>query len=294
MTILVTGASGNVGRHVVRGLVGAGQRVRAMTHSRGAEALPRGVEAVRADFADPATFGAALEGVERVYLFSGATAAFVDRARSAGVGRFVVHSAIAAGFPDDDDPDDTGLSPLRRHLALKREEHRAVERLAEASGAEWTHVRMGLLAVGALGWAAPIRAGEPVRGPYAGAGEPLVHEADVAEVAVAALLTDDHIGAAHALTGPAKVTQAEQVDAIGRATGRAATYEEIPPDQARKEWYDPANGMDHEVIDWILDLQAASSNGPGVIAPTTTYEQLTGRPPRTFTQWALDHTNDFR
>ncbi|MFC4565118.1 NAD(P)H-binding protein [Nocardiopsis mangrovi] len=294
MTILVTGASGNIGRHVVSGLVGAGQRVRAMTRTPGAGRLPHGTEVVYGDFDDPKTFDAVLEGIERVYLFSAATAGFVDRARAAGVGRFVVHSAAAAAFPNGDDPGDPGISALRRHLADERVGHRAIERLAEESGAEWTHVRMGLLAANALDWADPIRAGEPVRGPYGGAGEPLVHEADVAEVAVAALLTDAHIGAAYTLTGPAKVTQSEQVRTIGAAIGRPAAFEEITPEQARTEWYDPDNGMDDDVLDWLLELHAASSDGPSVLTPTSTYEQITGRPPRPFTRWAADHADDFR
>ncbi|MFD0890657.1 SDR family oxidoreductase, partial [Streptosporangium algeriense] len=106
MTILVTGATGNIGRHVVRGLVGAGQRVRAMVRDpRTAGALlPEGVELVHGDFTKPGTWPDALRAVERVYLFpyayqgpSVTGPGFVAEAVAAGVRRFVVHSAAAAG-----------------------------------------------------------------------------------------------------------------------------------------------------------------------------------------------------
>lgn len=131
--------------------------------------------------------------------------------------------------------------------------------MVEAADVEWTHVRPGLLAANALGWAQRIRAERVVREPYGRAGYPVVHEADVAEVAVAALLTDSHVGAAYTITGPAKVSQTEQVKAIGMAAGEEIRFEELTPQQAREQW-----------------LQG-----------------ITGRPPRTFAQWALDHASDF-
>lgn len=232
MTILVTGATGNIGRCVVDRLVGAGQRVRAMARAPKAARLAAGVEVVYGDFVRPETWADALKGVERVHLFPFSYAVpdseigFVDEAVKAGVRRFVVHSAAAAEFPPGDDQHDLSISPLRRHLAMERDAHREQELLVEASGAEWTHVRPGLLAAGALSWADQIRAGQPVREPHGAAGEALVHEADVAEVAVAALLTDDHLGAAYTITGPAKVSQVEQVAAIAAATGQYVRFEE--------------------------------------------------------------------
>ena len=178
-----------------------------------------------------------LDGVERVYLFPFAYvvtesgAGFVEQAVKAGVRRFVVHSAAAAGFDPADDPGDRSLSPLRRHLAEERQAHRELESMVEAADAEWTHVRPGLLAANALGWAERIRAERVVREPYGTAGYPVVHEADIAEVAVAALLTDSHLGAAYTVTGPAKVSQAEQVKAIGVAVGEEIRFEELTPER---------------------------------------------------------------
>lgn len=285
--ILVTGATGNIGRRVVEGLVGAGQRVRAMTRDPRAARLPRGVEVVSGDFTRPETWPAVLEGAKRVYLFPFVQDGFVEQAVKAGVQRFVVHSAAAAGF----DPGDE-LGPLDRHLAEERLAHRGVELMVEATGAEWTHVRPGLLAVNALKWADRIRAARAVREPYAAAGYPWVHEADVAEVAVAALLTESQIGAAYTLTGPAKVSQADQVKAIGAAIGEEIRFDELTPDQARLQWLE--DGLPEEFADWLIELLAVSVDGPGSLPPTDTFQQITGRPPRTFAQWALDHAADFK
>jgi len=164
--------------------------------------------------------------------------------------------------------------------------------MVEATDVEWTHVRPGLLAVNALGWAERIRAECVVREPYGAAGYPLVHEADVAEVAVAALLTDSHVGATYTITGPVKVSQAEQVKAIATATGEEIGFEELTPEQAREQWL--RDGCPEEFADWRIELLAASVEGPGSLPPTDTFQRITARPPRTFAQWALDHAADFR
>lgn len=292
MTILVTGATGNVGRQVVSRLVRAGRTVRAMTRRPQTGLLPHGVEVVQGDFERPETWRAALDGAQAVYLFpfvyGAADNGFLDEAVKTGVTRFVVHSAAAAGFP----PGTGGDGVLGRHLTEEREAHRGLELLVEATGAEWTHVRPGLLAVNALRWAHRIRTERVVREPYAGAGYPVVHEADVADVAVAALLTDNHIGAAHTVTGPAKVSQAEQVAAIGAAIGTQVRFEEIDPAEARTQWL--RDGYDEETADWMIALLADAVDGTGALPPTDTCLRVTGRPPRTFAQWANDHAADFR
>lgn len=292
MTILVTGATGNVGRQVVAQLVRAGQPVRAMTRRPQTGRLPDSADVVQGDFDRPDTWAAALDGVQSVYLFPFVYAApdhgFVDEAVKVGVTRFVVHSAAAAGFA----PGTGGDGALGRHLAEEREAHRGLELVVEASGAEWTHVRPGLLAANALQWADQIRAGRVVRGPYASAGYPVVHEADVADVAVATLLTDDHVGAAYTVTGPVKVSQAEQVTAIGAAIGVQARFEEVDPAEARRQWL--RDGVDEETANWMIALLADAVDGTGALPPTDTYLRVTGRPPRTFAQWATDHAADFR
>jgi hypothetical protein len=94
-----------------------------------------------------------------------------------------------------------------------------------------------------------------------------------------------------AITGPAKVSQAEQVKAIGVAAGEEIYFEELTPEQAREQWL--RDGCPEEFADWRIELLAVSVDGPGSShRPTPSSDH--GRPPRTFAQWALDHASEFR
>ncbi|MCE7002941.1 NAD(P)H-binding protein [Kibdelosporangium philippinense] len=262
MTILITGGTGNIGRCVARLLADHNPRV--MTRS------PQRKNAVYGDFERPDTWADVLKGITSIYLFPFADAKFVSAAHDAGVRRFVVHSAAAAGFGVEDDG-----TALAEHLNEEREWHRSVEAMVESTGAEWTHIRPGLLAANALDWAEQIRATGVVREPNPDTGYPWVHELDVATLAVDALLTDDHVSAAYTITGPANVSQIDQVRAIGAAIGREIRFEECVPS---------------DYPQWLVELKA----GTNVLPPNDTFERLTGRKPRTFAQWARDHAADFR
>jgi uncharacterized protein YbjT (DUF2867 family) len=292
VTILVTGATGNIGRQVVQQLLTAGATVRAMTRMPSAADLPTEVQTVYGDFERPESWSAALTGVERVYLFpfaylSGPDSGFVPTAVRRGVQRFVVHSAAAAGFA----PNAMPVGALQAHLEEERAAHRGLEEHVEGSGAEWTHVRPGLLAANSLSWAPAIKAGLAVRAPYGDAGYPWVHEADVAEIAVHALLTDDHLGQAYTITGPETVSQRDQATAIGTAIGRPVPFEELTPQQALDHWR--MEGCPEEYLDWRLAVLADALDGPGALPPTTIFRDLTGRPARSFTTWAKDHADAF-
>ena len=277
MTILVTGATGNIGRHVVDRLMQAGVRVRALTRNPEAANLPDSVEIVQGDLDRPETLAAAFENVERLYLFPvPATATeVVEMAKKAGVRRIVVLSSASA-------PWEAKYHPRGLYFLL-------VERAVEAVGVEWTHVRPTGLMLNSLTWAETIRAEGVVRAPYGAAAYPHVHEADVAEVATAALLGDGHVGKKYIVSGPESITQIEQVRAIGAAIGREIRFEELTPEQARKLW---SPFMPEDEIDTELMILSESVDKPKKVWPT--YEQVIGRPGRTYAQWAADHAYDFR
>jgi hypothetical protein len=104
----------------------------------------------------------------------------------------------------------------------------------------------------------------------------------------AALLDDKHAGAAYQLTGPASITQAEQVRAIAAATGREVRFEELTPERARAAM---AQVMPAEIADLMLGYLAGSVDTVAEVLPTV--EQVTGRPARTYAEWAADHAADF-
>jgi uncharacterized protein YbjT (DUF2867 family) len=216
MRILVTGATGFVGRNVVDLLVEAGHEVRALTRNPRRARFPAGVEVVRGDLLAPETVGPALAGVDRLFLFPVEQTAgeVVTAAGRAGVRRIVDLSAasITAGL----------------HIS-------GVEAAVAASGLEWTHVRPGGFVTNMLQiWAPSIRAERVVRYPFGEQPQLLVHEADIAAVAVAALLEDGHHGKAYTLTGPAAITIREQVEAIAAALGEPVRYEEVSRERARE------------------------------------------------------------
>ncbi|MFE7843408.1 NAD(P)H-binding protein [Streptomyces sp. NPDC057474] len=277
MTVLVTGATGSVGRQVVDRLVRAGADVRALTRNPATARLPQGVEVYAGDLERPQTLAAALGGVERLYLFPVPDTAreVVALAKEAGVRRIVVLSSSSV-------LDTSGDNHSGEH-------HRAVERAVEESGIEWTFVRPDEFATNILWkWGHSIRTEGLVRAPYGNAPRVLIHEADVADVAAAALLQDGHAGQAYVLTGPEAITQADQVRAIAAALGTDIPFEEITPDQAREQM---GRFMPPPVVEMVIGYLADAVEDPPV--PLDTVEKVLGRPARTFAQWAADHAADF-
>ncbi len=270
-TTLVIGATGHIGRNVVTGLRARDAAVRAMSRSPDTAALPGGVETVAGDLTDPGTLRGALDGVERVFLlwpFLSAEGAPAVIDTIAGQPRRVVYvSAMGA--------DAGGVWGQ-------------VEAAIRDTALDWTFLRPGGFATNTLGWAAEVRAGGPVRIPYPGASRSLIHERDIADVAVRALTEEGHSRRTYVLTGPAALTQADQVRILADVAGTTARAEEITAREARAgmlAWADPG------FADSALAYWASLVDTPEPV--TDTVERLTGAPARGFAQWARDHAEDF-
>jgi len=278
--ILVTGATGTIGRQVVSQLLSTGAQVRAMTRNPDAARLPSGVEAVRGDLTDPTSLDGCLDGVDAVFLVwtapAGVFPAALDRiARSA---RRIVLLTSPHQTPH---PLFQQTNPMAAMFA-------DIERRIEASGLRWTFLRPGMFAANALSWWGPqIRKGDVVRWPYADVLTAPIHERDVAAVAVRSLLEDGHERAEYVLTGPESLSHREQVVTIGEGIGRPLRFVEISPDEARRELPFPAPAMD-----MLLKAWAAALGHPALV--TSTVEEITGRPARTFRDWVADHAGELR
>jgi len=166
--------------------------------------------------------------------------------------------------------------------------HADMESLVEASGLEWTILRANTIASNALGWAGQIRGGDVVRGPDI-APTAVIHQGDVAAVAVRVLTDDGYSGAKHVLTGPQVLSRAEQVRMIGEAIGRPLRFEKIPVQVAREQML--ADGRPPALVEALL---ASAETRPASDVVTSTVEQITGTPARTFREWATEHADDFR
>ncbi|MEV4357261.1 NAD(P)H-binding protein [Nonomuraea sp. NPDC049625] len=276
MTILVTGARGHVARGLVQRLFAAGQPVRAAGRNPGAARLPAGVETVLCDLADPDTFDAALAGVTKVFLYAERRGLddFVTRAATAGVEHIVLLSALLA------DPASTD--------AIGRM-HGDAEQAVARSGIAWTFLRPGAFATNTLQWAPSVRAEGVVRDPFPDSRSAPVHEADIAAVAALALTEPGHEGATYPLTGPELVSRSRQAELIGEAIGRPVRFLVQDLEEYRAElsaWTTP------QVADVVIKESAAAVDRP--LPPTDTVEKVTGRPARTYGEWARDHAEDFR
>ncbi|SEF10941.1 NAD(P)H-binding protein [Streptomyces sp. Ag109_O5-10] len=274
--IVVTGATGNVGRALVARLVAGGQPVRALTRAPETAGLPDKAEVVRFRPDDPAPL---LAGATKLFLYvqgaGGRLPELLDAARAAGVRQVVLlSSGIIKEGADETHP---------IHVM-----HATAERRIRDSGLPWTFLRPNAFATNALRWAPQIRAGNTVHGVFAGMLTAPIHEDDIAAVAERALLDDGHEGAAHRLTGPAATTNADQIAAIGRAVGRELSFVEVPPEEAAPLF----PGTPPAMLQGLLKTFGATVGVPPEI--TGTVEEITGSPARTFGQWAADHAADFR
>lgn len=273
---VVTGATGNVGSHVVKQLADAGAEVLALTRDPEAARLPEGVRAARTD--ELPLDGATALFLNPAVVWQVGSEKILERAKESGVRRIVMLSS--SSVLDD-------VDPQRNPIGAR---HRALEDEVEATGLEWTFVRPGGFAANALQWADQIKAGDVVYGPYAGAQMALIHEADMGAVSARALLTDDLVGKAPELTGPESLSFADQVRVIGEVIGRPLRYEEIPREAARERM--SGGFVTPEMADSLLRVFAELVDRPQAISPEV--ERITGRPGLTFARWVEDHVAAFR
>ena len=282
MTVLVTGATGRVGRMVVDLLADAGLPVRALTRRPEEAALPAGVEVVTGDLTVPESLDAALRGVDAVFLVwtvSPATAPAVVE-RLATYARRVVFLSAPHRTPHPFFQQPNPMAGL----------YTEIERLIVGSGLESTIIRPGMFASNALLWWAPaIRGDGVVRWPYGAAETAPVDDQDVAAVAARTLYQDGHAGGDYVLTGPESLSQTEQVRIIGDVLGRPIQFVELSPDEFRRategSWPRPA-------VDMLLAAWGATMGRPALV--TSTVSDVLGSPARSFRQWATDHADAFR
>jgi uncharacterized protein YbjT (DUF2867 family) len=279
--VLVTGATGRVGRLVVDRLLAEGVPVRALTHRPEAARLPAAAEVVSGDLTVPESIDAALQGVDAVFLVwtvPPTTAPAVIERLAIHTRRLVFLSAPhRTPHPFFQQPNPTAVL------------YAEIERLIAAAGLASTVIRPGMFASNALHWwAAPIRDGGVVRWPFGAAETAPIDERDVASVAARALYEDGHAGGDYVLTGSESLSQAEQVRIIGDVIGRRIRFEELSPEEFRREtsgsWPRPA-------VDMLLAAWGATIGQPAFV--TTTVADVVGSPPRTFRQWVGDHAAAF-
>jgi uncharacterized protein YbjT (DUF2867 family) len=277
-TILVTGATGNVGSELVRALAAAGAPVRALIRDEARRArLPAGVEALVGDLNRPETLGPALEGVRAVHLLSGYAGLpeALERMRAAGVERVTLQSS--SSVPSGD----TTNAVARYHIES--------EAAVRASGLAWTFLQPNSFMSNTFEWAAQLERGDVVRAPFAGVRIATIDPRDIAAVAATALTTGAHDGRSLRLSGPESLLPADRVAILGRVLGRDLRFEAQPNDEARAEM---SAAMPAQYVDAFFSFFVDGTLDESEVLPTV--EEVTGRPPWTFAAWAEEHAGAFR
>jgi uncharacterized protein YbjT (DUF2867 family) len=277
LVILVTGATGNVGGELVNLLADAGLPVRALARPAGQSRFRPGVEAVAGDLNDPASLRPALDGADGVFLLPGYAdmPAVLAEARRAGVLRVVQLSGMSAGSGDMS-------NAITSYMASS-------EQAARESGLAWTILRPAMFMSNTFQWLPQLRAGDVVRAPFGRVRAAVTDPADIAAVAVLALTTPGHEARVHELSGPQALTPAERVAILGQAVGRSLRFEAQTDEDARTEM---SATTPARYVDAFFDFYAGGSLDESKVLPTV--RELTGRPPRTFAQWAAAHADAFR
>ncbi|KOT96495.1 MULTISPECIES: SDR family oxidoreductase [Streptomyces] len=278
--IVVTGATGNIGRPLTRALAAAGEEVTAV--SRHPAAVPDGARHVVADLAEPAGLRPVLTGAESLFLLlsgdlhaTGANPAdIVGEAVESGVRRVVLLSTLGV---------------VTRPFGTTRIAMRALEDAVRESGLDWAVLRPGGFASNALWWAESVRARRVVAAPFGDVGVPVVDPADIAAVAAACLLEDRHTGAAYELTGPEVITPRGQTEALAAALGAPVAFQELTREEARAAM---ARSMPAELADDTLDILGSPSPAEQRVGPDV--ERVLGRAPRPFADWAARNVDAFR
>jgi uncharacterized protein YbjT (DUF2867 family) len=282
--ILVTGATGNVGRRLVGLLDDAGAPVRAVSRSPHTAALPARADVVAGDPARPETMRDALRGVSAIFLNPRAVADSAPELLALAAGQGVRQVVVLSAINVEDDP-------ARQPSRYRGDRNRETEAAAVASGLDWVALRPSVFAANTLGvWGPAIRSGNLVHGPYAEATSAPVHERDIAAVAARALLGDVPSGTRLDLTGPQSLDQREMIATFAELLHRPLHYQEVAPGMARDAMV--GQGFPVAFADAYLAMLAAAVGHPA--RTTTTVDDILGRPATTFAAWVAEHVDAFR
>jgi uncharacterized protein YbjT (DUF2867 family) len=274
--IVVTGATGNVGRPLVRALVAAGEQVTAVSRGIAAPDMPAGVRHEQADLGEPESLKPALDGAGALFLLTsgefmsagGNVSDVLDVARAGGIRRVVLLSSqgVATG----------------RHSST-------LEVPVTQSGLEWTVLRPGGFHSNTLMWTEMVRAQRMVAAPFGDVGLPTIDPADIAEVAAVALRDAGHSGNAYVLTGPTPISPRQQAAAIGDVLGEPVRFVEQSRAEARAQML---GFMPERVAEATLDILGTPKAAEQRVSPDV--ERILGRPPRAFAEWAARNIAAFK
>ena len=284
-TIAVTGATGNIGKPVVEGLIKKGYAPHVIVRKRESNAdwENAGVVQIEADLNDADALAKAFDGAERVFSISPFVENLVElgqatasAAKRAGVRHIVRSSAQGADIS----------SPI-----AMGKWHGEVEKIIEDSGLEWTFVQPASFFQNYFGYAETIKNQNVFYAPLGDGKISLVDVRDIAAVAVAALTEDDHNGKKYAVTGSESLSNQIIAETFSDVLGREIKYIDVPEAQARQQMLD--GKMPAWMVDAVLELNGIGKAGY-LAEARPTVEEVTRRKPITFRQFAEENKTAFQ
>lgn len=279
--ILITGATGNIGRELIPLLLQSGQSLRVLVRDeRKVAHLDACVERLVGDLDKPETLIPAMKGVERLFLVTYETrqdANVIEAAKKAGVQHIVKLSTLEA----------------TEHKIKVGKWHYEREELIRASGIDWTFLRPGMFMSNSIQWwSDSIKGQNSVFFPGGKKGKVApVDPRDVARVAALALTQPGHSGQAYELTGSELFTIGGMVQVISGVLGKPIQYVDIPPIAAKL--FMLKSGMDGTLVNALMEMLASLRRNEGAIL-TEDVQRLTSRAPRTFETWCREHIGAFQ
>lgn len=280
-TIFITGSTGNIGRHLVRWFSQGGVQVKAAVRSKAKVAsisLPN-VEWVEADFENPATFDAALKGIDKVFVLSPFLPTLaemsndlVDRAKKAGVKHIVRLSA-------------TGANPKGK-ITLARWQGNAEKHIQE-SGLAWTMLRPTFFMENILNnFSGSIKTQGKFYVSHGTGRVPYIAARDIAGVAFEALTGKGHEGKTYELTGPQSLSDHDIAVILSKVAGRKVEYIDVPEEAGRQSML--GMGLPRWMVDSLSELNNIVKQG-WTANVATTLKDISGKDATTFEQWATEH-----
>jgi uncharacterized protein YbjT (DUF2867 family) len=274
--ILVTGASGNVGREVLKQVAQTGAKVRAAFQSSSKQATPAGVETAIVDYNQPDTLRTALKGADRVFLVGPPTAQLpalerkaVDVMAKCGV-RHVVK-----------------LSAMGGRQSIFTRQHAESEDYILSTGVPYTFLRPNGFMQNIVNYNAPtINTQNAFYGTEGDGQVSQIDIRDVARVAAKTLTEDGHLGKVYTLTGPEPLTNAQVAQILSRVLTREVRYINLTPEQLKPALL--SAGLPEWTADALLDLQRLYREGKASEV-TEDVEKILGRKPTSLAQFLADH-----
>jgi uncharacterized protein YbjT (DUF2867 family) len=276
VVILLTGASGNVGREVLKQICQTGAKVRAAFLSAGKASAPAGVEIVTVDYNQRETLRSAIKGVDRVFLVGPPTAQLPDLERKAI--EVIQQSRVQQVVK---------LSAMGGREVVFPRQHAESEDFIRSSGVPYTFLRPNGFMQNVVNYNAPtINTQNAFYGSEGDGRVSHVDLRDVAAVVVKTLTEDGHVGKVYTLTGPQAVTNSEIAQTLSGELGREIRFINLPPAQLREALL--SAGVPEWNADAILDLQRHYREGKAATV-TQDVELLLGRKPISFAEFCRDY-----